>query len=195
MKQINAYFANNYHLHIFMAWLMLSSLLILLLPASLLSLAGVDAWVAQYKGLLVLGCALSSAYFIANALLYGWNQVSEKRQQKAEHEKMVYMIQHLDQTEKAVLREFIIQRKNAISLPLTEVSVGNLLEAGVLVPALASQEISGEGDFVKLAVNVQARPLLNHRALGIPEGKLNEQQTEWLKNARPEYFKSPFIFN
>ena len=40
------------------------------------------------------------------------------------------MIGFLDFNEKAVLREFVLQRKSVINLPITEPAVKNLMDAG-----------------------------------------------------------------
>ena len=54
------------------------------------------------------------------------------------------MIRQLDFEEKAVLSEFVFQRKNVLSLPMCEPAISNLMRAGVLVPAFETQEIKGE---------------------------------------------------
>jgi len=99
----------------------------------------------------------------------------------------------LDFEEKAVLREFIIQRKNVLALPMRELAVSNLLESGVLVPAYETQEIKGSGRIIKLSIAVDAREQLTHKVLGLPVGKLTDNEANQLKAARPEYARTNYF--
>lgn len=75
------------------------------------------------------------------------------------------MIECLDFTEKAILREFVIQRKSVINLPLTEPAVKNLLDAGVLDFAYG-QPLNDDLSQIKALMIALARPLLTYKALG-----------------------------
>ena len=103
------------------------------------------------------------------------------------------MIRQLDFEEKAVLREFVIQRKNVLSLPMSEPAVSNLLKSGVLVPAFETQEIKGSARIIKVSIAIEAREQLTHKVLGLPVGKLTEQEATILKAARPDYARSNYI--
>jgi len=61
------------------------------------------------------------------------------------------------------------------------------------VPAFETQEIKGSGRFIKLSIAIDAREQLTHKVLGLPTGKLSEQEAAILKAARPEYARSNYI--
>ena len=42
-------------------------------------------------------------------------------------------------------------------------------------------------------INIKARQLLDHKALGFPDGKMTEQQVKQLKDARPAFAKEFYI--
>ena len=103
------------------------------------------------------------------------------------------MIRQLDFEEKALLREFIIQRKTVLALPLTEPAVSNLLASGILASAFETQEIKGSSRIIKLSIAIEAREQLTHRVIGLPIGKLTEEEAEVLKAARPQYARNKYM--
>jgi len=193
MKQIISQFSMNVQLSLLMAWLLLASFFIVLLPDGLAQSLGMLTLRTQLSPYLTVAIIVSGSYFIAKSLLFIHFKLTHKTEQQEQTNRMMSMIKRLDFEEKAVLREYIIQRKNMLSLPLNEPAVANLLEAGVLVPALSTQEINGERRIVKLSINLAARPLLTHKLLGLPQGKMTEAEVELLKSARPEYARQNFI--
>ena len=77
---------------------------------------------------------------------------------------------------KSDLREFVIQRKSVINLPLTEPAVKNLLDAGVL-DFVYGQPLNDDLSQIKaLMIALEARPLLTYKALGLSNGK-DERRT------------------
>lgn len=193
MKQIITQFSMNVQVSLLMAWLLLASFFIVLLPDGLAQSLGMLTLRSQLSPYLTVAIIVSGSYFIAKSLLFIHFKLTHKTEQQEQSNRMMSMIKRLDFEEKAVLREYIIQRKNMLSLPLNEPAVANLLEAGVLVPALSTQEINGERRVVKLSINLAARSLLTHKLLGLPQGKMTEAEVELLKSARPEYARQNFI--
>ncbi|MCE0557074.1 MULTISPECIES: superinfection exclusion B family protein [unclassified Motilimonas] len=193
MKQIITQFSMNVQISLLMAWLLLASIFIVLLPDGLAQSLNMLTLRSQLSPYLSIAIIVSASYFIAKLLLFIHFKLTNKTEQEEQNKRMMSMIKRLDFEEKAVLREYIIQRKNMLSLPLNEPAVANLLEAGVLVPALSTQEINGERRIVKLSINLAARPLLTHKLLGLPQGKMTEAEVELLKSARPEYARQNFI--
>ena len=97
------------------------------------------------------------------------------------------MVQCLDFSERAVLREFILQRKSVIKLPVTEPAVKNLLEAGVLVYAYAQPFEEDDLLHRELMIALPARPLITYKLLGLTRGKLSDEQIEQIKSDRPKF--------
>ncbi|RJG42317.1 superinfection exclusion B family protein [Motilimonas pumila] len=193
MKQFLSQLSFGAQFTLVLAWVFVASSTVLFLPdglAQMFSLGGIQQTSRPVLSLVVI---ISSSYFLAKLLMLGHHALTYKSAQEQERGRMVEMVKRLDFEEKAVLREYIIQRKNMLTLPLNEPAVNNLLEAGVLVPAMSTQEISGEKRLVKLAISLEARPLLTHKLLGLPVGKMTEEDVERLKSARPDYARQNFI--
>ena len=136
---------------------------------------------------------LTGSYLIATLLLWTLSYYTNQFKARKLEETRNKMIRQLDFEEKAVLREFIIQAKNVLPLPMKQPAVMNLLRSGVLEPAFETQEIKGNSKIIKLSIAIEARALLTHKVLGFPTGKMTDAVAARLKAARPDYARSNYI--
>ena len=193
MHELKQYIQNYKQINIATTWLLLAAALVLLLPSTALSVSGLDLWVTEYRGYISIIVISAVAYFIALLLVQTGQAILEKQTEIGTMNKIHKMVKVMNTSEQAVIREFIIQKKDIISLPLEAAAVANLVDNCILVPALNSQEIIGTGSKIKLCINIKARPLLDHKALGFPTGKMTELQAQALKSARPAFAKEFYI--
>ncbi len=193
MHELKHYIQNYKQINIATTWLLLAAALVLLLPTTALSVSGLDLWVTQYRGYISIVVISGIAYFIALLLVQAGQSALERHTETDTLNKIQKMVKVMNTSEQAVVREFIFQKKDIISLPLEAAAVANLVENCILVPALNSQEIIGTGSKIKLCINIKARPLLDHKALGFPEGKMTESQAQALKAARPAFAKEFYV--
>jgi len=193
MHELKHYIQNYKQINIATTWLLLAAALVLLLPTTALSVSGLDLWVTQYRGYISIVVISGIAYFVALLLVQAGQSVLEKHTETDTLNKIHKMVKVMNTSEQAVIREFIFQKKDIISLPLEAAAVANLVDNCILVPALNSQEIIGTGSKIKLCINIKARQLLDHRALGFPEGKMTDLQAQALKAARPAFAKEFYV--
>lgn len=176
-----------------MAWMCIASATLLIVPASVLPSSVTAKWSQIYSPYVWILALITGSYLLTRLVMFLFTYYLAKFKQ---HQLLVSrnkMIRQLDFEEKAVLREFIIQRKNVLSLPMNEPAVSNLLQSGVLVPAFETQEIKGSGRTIKLSIAIDAREQLTYKVLGLPVGKLTEQEAAVLKAARPDYARTHYI--
>ncbi len=176
-----------------MAWLCIVSAVILAAPGSLLQMSGTQQWTEIYSPYVWILALLSSSYLLTRLVVFLFSHFVKQTQHRHMIVRRNRMVRQLDFEEKAVLREFIIQRKNVLPLPMTEPAVANLLKTGVLEAAFESQEIKGSTRIIKLSIAIDCRELLTHKLLGLPVGKLTEEEATVLKAARPDYARSNYI--
>lgn len=176
-----------------MMWMCFSCVVLLVIPSSLLSLTNSSLLPDSYAPYLFMLVLVTGCYLFTRLLTCSFERVSEYYKSQRLLLRRDKMIRQLDFEEKAVLREFIIQRKTVLSLPMTEPAVSNLLESGVLAPAYETQEIKGSSRIIKLSIAIDAREQLTHKVIGLPVGKLTETEAEVLKAARPAYARSNYI--
>ena len=186
MKQWNSYFSQFRSLNWLMIWLLLSSGALLLLPLEQLGEPFL-AWQAQVTLLLWAGLLVALSYFVSQGLLIGWDLVMGRVCHRYQQARLETMITCLDFNEKAVLREFIFQRKSVINLPVTEPAVKNLLDAGVLTYAYGNPHLEDDIQIKALMIALPARPYITYRALGLSKGKMSDEQIEYIMNARPKF--------
>jgi len=176
-----------------MAWMCIACTVLLSLPASIVQFSGTQEWSETYMPYVWIIALIAGSFLITRGIIWIFSLFDKRFRKRKESARRNMMIRRLDFEEKAVLREFIIQRKNVLALPMRELAVTNLMKSGVLVPAYETQEIKGSGRIIKLSIAVDAREHLTYKVLGLPVGKLTELETEQLKAARPDYARTHYI--
>ena len=176
-----------------MMWMCFSCGVLLLTQSALFSLTGPVILAASYSPYLWLLVLVTGSYLLVRLLIWLLTHVTTYYANQRLIARRNQMIRQLDFEEKALLREFIIQRKTVLSLPMIEPAVINLLESGVLAPAYETQEIKGSHRIIKLSIAIESREQLTHKVIGLPVGKLTEAEAAVLKAARPDYARSNYI--
>jgi len=176
-----------------MLWMCFSCAVLLIMPSSLFSLNNSALLPNTYSPYLWILALLTGSYLLTRSFTFLFSRLTQYFDDQYLSTRRNKMIRQLDFEEKALLREFIIQRKTVLALPLSEPAVNNLLASGVLAPAYETQEIKGVTRIIKLSIAIEAREQLTHKVIGLPVGKLTEAEAELLKAARPEYARSNYI--
>jgi hypothetical protein len=134
MKRWIQHFYQLNRLNWLMVWLLLCCSIILLFPAGLMK-GAVSQWATAHAAWLGVGMLIAISYFCSQGFLIAWEWACDEWQSRRQQDQLAQMIGFLDFNEKAVLREFVLQRKSVINLPITEPAVKNLMDAGVLTYA------------------------------------------------------------
>ncbi|MCF5909922.1 superinfection exclusion B family protein [Aeromonas veronii] len=193
MKRWIQHFYQLNRLNWLMVWLLLCCSIILLFPAGLMK-GAVNQWAADHAAWLGVGMLIAISYFCSQGFLIAWEWACEEWQARRQQDQLAQMIGFLDFNEKAVLREFVLQRKSVINLPITEPAVKNLMDAGVLTYAYGkpTREKDDENQIRALMIALPARPLLTYKVLGLSRGKMSDEQVEQIMNARPKFAQKGF---
>ncbi|MEL3925596.1 MULTISPECIES: superinfection exclusion B family protein [Aeromonas] len=193
MKRWIQHFYQLNRLNWLMVWLLLCCSIILLFPAALMN-GAVSQWATEHAAWLGVGMLIAISYFCSQGFLIAWEWGCEEWQSRRQQDQLAQMIGFLDFNEKAVLREFVLQRKSVINLPITEPAVKNLMDAGVLTYAYGRplREKDDENQIRALMIALPARPLLTYKVLGLSRGKMSEEQVEQIMNARPKFAQKSF---
>lgn len=193
MKRWIQHFYQLNRLNWLMVWLLLCCSIILLFPAGLMK-GAVSQWAADHAAWLGVGMLIAISYFCSQGFLIAWEWACDEWQARRQQDQLAQMIGFLDFNEKAVLREFVLQRKSVINLPITEPAVKNLMDAGVLTYAYGkpTREKEDENQIRALMIALPARPLLTYKVLGLSRGKMSDEQVEQIMNARPKFAQKGF---
>lgn len=193
MKRWIQHFYQLNRLNWLMVWLLLCCSIILLFPAGLMK-GAVSQWATAHAAWLGVGMLIAISYFCSQGFLIAWEWACDEWQSRRQQGLLAQMIGFLDFNEKAVLREFVLQRKSVINLPITEPAVKNLMDAGVLTYAYGKpvREKEDENQIRALMIALPARPLLTYKVLGLSRGKMSDEQVEQIMNARPKFAQKSF---
>ncbi|MFM5028725.1 superinfection exclusion B family protein [Aeromonas rivipollensis] len=193
MKRWIQHFYQLNRLNWLMVWLLLCCSIILLFPAGLMK-GAVSQWATAHAAWLGVGMLIAISYFCSQGFLIAWEWACDEWQSRRQQDQLAQMIGFLDFNEKAVLREFVLQRKSVINLPITEPAVKNLMDAGVLTYAYGKpvRDKEDENQIRALMIALPARPLLTYKVLGLSRGKMSDEQVEQIMNARPKFAQKSF---
>ncbi len=186
MKYWNTHFSQFQAFNWLMVWLLMCSSAILLFPAEKLGPAAAE-WLHACSLYLWLGILVAGSYFLSQLILILLDLARHHYSDYQQRERLEQMVRCLDFSERAVLREFILQRKSVIKLPVTEPAVKNLLDAGVLTYAYGQPFSEDEIMIKALMIALPARPLITYKALGLSKGKMSEEQIEQIMSSRPKF--------
>ena len=186
MKYWNTHFSQFQAFNWLMVWLLMCSSAILLFPAEKLGPTAAE-WLHACSLYLWLGILVAGSYFLSQLILILLDLARHHYSDYQQRERLEQMVRCLDFSERAVLREFILQRKSVIKLPVTEPAVKNLLDAGVLTYAYGQPFSEDEIMIKALMIALPARPLITYKALGLSKGKMSEEQIEQIMSARPKF--------
>ena len=112
------------------------------------------------------------------------------RQYEIIQEKVEKAVETLDFAERALLREYVLQRKSVLTLPVTEPTVRNLIDDGVLKIVNVVDDVTAKAQII---ISKEARPYITYKAIGLTLGKMSEEQISQIMNSRPDYAREKAI--
>ena len=128
--------------------------------------------------------------FITQGIITIVSAINHKNYAKRLKKGVVTAVESLDFAERALLREFVLQRKSVLTLPLSEPTVRNLVDNCVLRIVDTVDEKTHK---VEVIISKEARPYITYKAIGLTLGKMTEEQISQIMNARPEYAKEKMM--
>jgi hypothetical protein len=167
-------------------WIWAVSALMLFSPARVIERFGLTDLIAEISPLLGIMFFLVSAIFLCETFSELIAAIAKRIRAKEIKQEINEKIAILDHQERAILREFFIQRRSTIVLPTNEPAVRALLEAHVLQRTPTPDERS-EDRFQGFSLHQWAKPKLTSRLLQLPVGDMTEEQIQYLKQTRPDF--------
>lgn len=175
-------FASYWSLTTFMVWLFSMTVLLLVLPFEFVS-PDLAASIDSHRQFLYLALIVEISNFIAIGVLRVYNSVRSKKYAKYVEESVNTAVERLDFAERALLREFVLQRKSVLNLPLSEPTVSSLLDSHILVQT-SGEDGSGRAG---ICISKVARPLITYKVIGLSRTKMSEQMLDQIMSARPAF--------
>lgn len=183
MDNTRSVFTANKAINIIMLWLFFITFALLVLPLESIS-PELATQVETHKTYLYLAVIVELSNFISQAVIGLVSWLFSRRAIKQEQAHMQKTVDSLDFAERALLREFVLQRKAILYLPESEPTVRSLMEGGIITIVGDMDESTGR---CPIAITKHARPYITYRAIGLTRGKMNDEMLEQIMNARPEF--------
>lgn len=176
-----------------MLWLALGSAALLFMPALIIDNLQLSPFLNQYAHFVGMGFIASSVFLGLQLMLHLVQKLkqhfTDQRIQKDMQERIRLMVTG----ERALVREFFLQRKTSLWLPQNEPEVKSLMSSGILIPMdhnATLRNSDGNGVEIELIISHFARPYLTRQILKLPQGKPTQEDIDYLRGARPLYMPS-----
>lgn len=169
-----------------MLWFVLINAMIVMLPAELVG-SEAASWITRHNFFWYASMVTGVSYFVSHLIIILCSMCFEGVATRSNATCMQTMIRCLDFTEKAVLREFVLQRRSVINLPVNEPAVKNLLRAGILTYAYGSPSSGDLSTMKALMISLDARPYITYKILGLSKSGMSEEQIGQILSERPKF--------
>ncbi|MCT8341221.1 superinfection exclusion B family protein [Flavobacteriaceae bacterium TK19130] len=131
---------------------------------------------------------IASLAFIVISLIYFFKELLESKLNKSKGSRFIFReLESLDPSEQSVIREFGIQQKKSIKMPVDNSTVAGLISKGIL------KRVSpiGDGLYFPLTLTSIADKQMKEVHIGISKGMSKEEVAELFKK-RPKWAVDPF---
>ena len=129
----------------------------------------------------------SSGLAVTNITVYIFRQIRGIYRNMKWNAGLSGKLDALDYSERAILREFYIQEKYTIEIPIDNPSVVGLRNKGIIIVTGTYGFRSLSGMLFPCAIVEEARKRLTNRILELPEGDPTEEELLRLRESRPAF--------
>jgi hypothetical protein len=119
---------------------------------------------------------------------FTFQKLQTRRKKKKWELKIIENLMSLDPLEKAILREYFIQSKNTLQLPINDPVIAGLFSKGIINPVSKQGEISGVGLLIPFSLSKDAELFITPPLIGLPEeDKLTDKDIQYIRESRPKF--------
>lgn len=171
-----------------MMWLFCLTVLMIIIPWETVSTEFATR-IQENKIMLYFALIIEVSNFLSQGVVTFFTAISSKKNAKKLQQRVMNAVESLDFAERALLREYVLQRKSVLNLPVNEPTVRNLVDEGVLRIVNVTDNDNYKADII---ISKEARPYVTYKAIGLTLGKMTEEQVSQIMSARPTYAKERF---
>lgn len=166
-------------------WITLTAVLFLYIPVNIVPYSEYQNLKNQY-GILVLLILISSISMLTiEAVIYLYNHIKKKSNSNRDRKRIRNRLESLNGDGKAILREFTIQNRNLIKLPIDNVNVLSLVDAGIIELSRRLAEYHHGKSLGLFSIAEKASQFISQELLGFPEEGLTPESIEKIQRLRP----------
>ncbi len=168
-------------------WVALTSALFLYIPVSIVPYPEYQNLKKQH-GIWVLLILIGSISMLTiEAVIYLYNHIKKKSNLNRYKKRIVNRLESLNNDEKAILREFIIQNRNLIKLPINNANVLSLIEADIIELSRRLVEFHHGNRLGLFSITETASQFISQELLDFPEEGPTPENIEKIQRLRPRF--------
>ena len=172
-------------------WLLLFCSILLFSPNKILEQFNLNIIIERYTHIIGLLILLSLSYLIMVALGHFIDKSYHYFHEKKIHQSVSSKLKLLNVNERAVLREFFLQRSAILVMPTNENTVQSLAQTGILNkikrPANHPKNRYLDNPSDEYQISITARKILTRAQLKLPENEITEKDFNHLASMRPSF--------
>jgi len=159
--------------------------LLLFLPKNLQTTLRLDEFVVDYGKYLGITFLFAVGYIVFIFFSYLIKKIRLSQINKKYIENIKKELPNLPALDRYLLREFFLQSKSVIEVPMENTEFVDLFNKHILI--ITSKNARGYifGTFVAVAINPLIKEYITPELLGLPTSKFTNQQIEKIKSERP----------
>ncbi|MCM2681362.1 super-infection exclusion protein B [Echinimonas agarilytica] len=179
--------AKRDRLHRFLLVSLIASGVLLFAPNHIMLKLRLAEILDSYGALVALIYIVTLSYFVVLALNLMARVVMQRLNRQKAQKQAALKANCLDNEERAILREFFLQRTSSLILPIEQEAVQRLTDAHIL--HRHTQEEGLRTGFYRFSISTEARSYITSKNLRLPVNDLTEDDIRYFKAARPTYVK------
>jgi hypothetical protein len=156
-------------------------------PAPWLSSLQLDRFKNEFGLLIGITFLASTGLALTNITIYIFHLIRGAYEKMKSRAGLSDKLATLDNSERAILREFWIQERNTILIPINNPSAVGLINSRIIIIASKHGELSVYGMLYPCAIVESARKLLTNTILELPEAAPTEGEIRRIRESRPPF--------
>ena len=171
---------------IFVIWL--TSIFLLFFPEEFLIKLNLQEFISEFGKYIGISFLICTGFLIVTLITYFSRLISNHRFSKSLRKRILNDINYLNQHEKALLREFFLNNKQTLQLPMDDDTVTGLANKNIIYRASNTGFTYVHGAYFPYSINDIAQKNLTLKMLELPEN-LTEKDKKWIFENRPKWAK------
>lgn len=172
----------------FFAWVAVLSGMYIFLPKIALEQLGFSSFPEEYKAYAGIAFIGSSSFLFINILIWIWSSIASIWHRRNNKKNVAHAIEDLDRDEVSVLREFFIQGRHVIELPVDHPTVAGLMNKHIVLLASRTGYRDLAGNVFPVQLSKTAKSLISAQRLSIPQNP-SALEIEQIRGERPNYIR------
>lgn len=172
----------------FFAWIALLTGAFVFLPVTALDSLHLNRFPAEYKAYAGGAFAASTTLLLLNAAIWLWHYLRSRYYSRVSRKMVNEALSELDLDEIAVLREFYLQGRHVIELPIDHPTVAGLRNKCLITIAGGTGYRDLAGSVFPVQLTSQAKKVMTHELLHLPQGR-SQEDLDKILSERPNYIR------